>query len=107
MLPRAGDRVGNLKLDGLKINRRKMEKDLFALLETVIDEISFIKFLSTLEADWKKIGNDEWQNGTIGQFLEAAATWGMDSKDGLEFYKKPSNPWRRAADIMYMGKIFE
>jgi hypothetical protein len=84
-----------------------MEKGLFELLETVIDEISFIKFLSALESDWSGPGNSEWQNETIGQFLEAAASWGMDSKDGLESYKKPSNPWRRAAGIMYMGKIYE
>jgi len=98
-----------------------MANNLFALLDTVVDEDTFIEFLSALEADWnderekEKVkpsakfgpGANGWENGTIGNFLEAAGRWAIDSKDGLEFYRKPSNTWRRAADILYMGKIYE
>lgn len=98
-----------------------MGNKLLALLDTVEDELTFIEFLSALEADWNDEREKEkanpinkygpvangWENGSIGQFLEAAARWGIQSKNGLEFYKKPSNPWRRAADIIYMGRIYE
>jgi hypothetical protein len=52
-------------------------------------------------------GANGWENGSIGAFLGAAAGWGMASINGLRFYQKPDNPWRRAAQILYMGKIYE
>ncbi|MGN7411668.1 hypothetical protein [Paenibacillus sp. SAF-068] len=39
--------------------------------------------------------------------MEAAAEWGQVSVDGLIHYEKPDNPWKRCAQIMYMGKIYE
>jgi len=41
-----------------------------------------------------------WENGTIEAFLDAAAAWATASKNGLEFYRKPDNPWKRCADII-------
>ncbi|MDF5979909.1 hypothetical protein P4114_26210 [Pseudomonas aeruginosa] len=32
-----------------------------------------------------------WENGSIGGFLDAAATWGEDSCDGLPGYSRPEN----------------
>jgi hypothetical protein len=46
-------------------------------------------------------------NETIEAFLGAAAAWATGSKNGLEFYQKPSNPWRRCADLIYMGRVCE
>nr|WP_315481577.1 hypothetical protein [uncultured Undibacterium sp.] len=98
-----------------------MTKDLFELVNLVDSEESFIHFVACLSQDWydaerKEVdapsspygsGHNGWENGTIGSFLEAAATWADESKNGLEFYKKPDNPWHRAAEIVYMGKIYE
>lgn len=98
-----------------------MDKDLYELLDFVDSEESFVQFIERLSQDWydaerKEIetpsspygsGQNGWENGTIGSFLESAAAWAEASKNGLEFYKKPENPWRRAAEIVYMGKIYE
>ncbi|MBR7801600.1 DUF7660 family protein [Undibacterium fentianense] len=98
-----------------------MTKDLFELVNLVDSEESFIYFLGCIAQDWHDSERKEveapsslygpthngWENGTIGSYLEAAATWAEASKNGLEFYKKPDNPWRRAAEILYMGKIYE
>ncbi|MBF2973102.1 hypothetical protein HKT52_26525, partial [Pseudomonas aeruginosa] len=48
-----------------------------------------------------------WENGSIGGFLDAAATWGEDSRDGLPGYSRPENAWRRAAQLMLAGKFYE
>jgi hypothetical protein len=90
------------------------------MLEAVFDEQSFLKFLQALAADWED-GNHEsalphdgsatsWQNGTIGTYLESAASWGQESVDGLlplAAYQHPENSWQRAAQILYMGKVYE
>lgn len=98
-----------------------MNDELVKLRDGVVDEESFIHFLSALFADRKDevekekdnpsshygSGANGWENGTIEEFLEAATAWAEASKNGLEFYQKPSNPWKRCADILYMGKIYE
>jgi hypothetical protein len=103
-----------------------MSHELKRVLDAVCDEESFVCFLEALAADHadevakEKInpslpyspGANGWENGTIDAFLEAASEWGRASKDGLQFcgewvYEKPDNPWKRCADIIYMGKIYE
>lgn len=90
-------------------------------LERVQDERTFLHFLEALAADraaevreelaspssqWGP-GSRGWENTTIESFLGAALTWASASQGGLEFYSVPENPWRRCADIIYMGKIYE
>jgi hypothetical protein len=98
-----------------------MTVDLHKLADEVTDEKSFLAFLDALAADWgdeqaKEAktpsspygpGANGWEHGSIGAFLGAAAGWGAASINGLKFYQKPDNPWRRAAQILYMGKIYE
>jgi hypothetical protein len=98
-----------------------MTVDLSNMADEVCDEASFLAFLEALAADkedeqQKELakpdspygsGANGWENGTIDSFLEAAASWGVASINGLKFYKKPDNPWCRAAQILYMGKIYE
>jgi hypothetical protein len=98
-----------------------MTSSLETILESVIDEQSFLRFLQALAEDWNNEqehelanpsppygpGANGWENGTIGAYLDAAARWGEASVGGLEFYEKPDNPWRRSAEILYMGKIYE
>ena len=52
-------------------------------------------------------GANGWENGTVGAYLDAALRWGEASINGLAVYEKPTNPWERAAQILYMGKLYE
>jgi hypothetical protein len=95
--------------------------DLRALADEVSDEPSFVAFLSALSADWNDerskeavtpsspygAGANGWENGTIGDFLGAAAAWAEASQCGTPRYDPPSNPWRRCAHILLAGKFYE
>jgi hypothetical protein len=95
-----------------------MTAKLLDVLDSVIDEASFLRFLSALAADWEDERENEaispsspygpgangWENVTIGDFLYTAAAWGGTSPP---LYTKPDNPWRRVADILHAGKIIE
>jgi len=89
--------------------------------DEVVDESSFIRFMSALAEDWEDekrkeavspsspygAGANGWQNGTIGAFLERASAWAGSSQGGTPFYTSPSNPWRRCAQILVAGKLYE
>jgi hypothetical protein len=89
--------------------------------DAVHDEATFVEFLVALAADREDEvqkekmkpsspygpGANGWENGTIEAFLGAASAWAEASKAGLKYYVKPSNPWKRCADILYTGKIYE
>lgn len=80
--------------------------DLFQLVNNVQDESSFLQFMLALSRD-RQDRADEWQNDDIASFAESAARWGAASSEGLPFYEKPDNAWKRCAQILYMGKIYE
>jgi len=98
-----------------------MKPDLNALEDAVCDERSFITSLSALAADREDEVKDDgltpvspygpgshgWQNGTIKSFLGAAAAWAESSINGMPLYQKPENPWKRCAQIIMMGKLYE
>lgn len=87
------------------------DKTLAQHLDSVCDERTFMMFLASLAKGRRNSVNgsvvDVWQNETVEDFLECAYAWAEASKDGLVAYKKPENPWKRCADILYMGKIYE
>jgi|SRR6185437_867103 len=92
-------------------------------LEKVVDEQTFIEFVYALAADRAdKVekerkspsspygpGHNGWENGSIEDFLYASARWPTASVNGLPLVPKPKemNPWRRCADILAAGKIYE
>ncbi|TJY43074.1 hypothetical protein E5161_04035 [Cohnella pontilimi] len=82
-----------------------MKKTLFELVNDVTDEITFLNFINELHKD--RLENSDWENNSIESFLEAIHDWGKASINGLEFYEKPDNSWKRCAQILYMGKIYE
>ena len=98
-----------------------MSQEPFDALAKVVDEASFIEFLASLAADREdevakecespsspyEAGANGWENGTIEAFLDAAAAWGAESAKNPLGLPKPTNPWRRCADIIYAGKIYE
>ena len=83
--------------------------NLKTIINNVVDEEIFLDFIEHLYRDRVKYKNDpyKWQNDTIEDFLECAHAWGVVSKEGLEYYTKSDNPWKRCAEILYMGKIYE
>lgn len=103
------------------VRENEMKDKLIKALESVEDEESFIRFVAALGEDKAEETKEEnrnqystfgkgvngWENTKIEDFLEAAAEWAKDSQAGLEFYQKPENVWRRCADILYAGKIYE
>nr|WKF61891.1 hypothetical protein HUO10_006423 [Paraburkholderia busanensis] len=101
--------------------KEEMTGKLKSALDRVCDEKTFVEFLSQLSVDRMKEEEIEattpsspyssgvlgWQNGSIDSFLDAASRWAEESRDGLQLYAVPDNPWKRAADILMMGKLYE
>jgi hypothetical protein len=95
--------------------------DLQDQADAVTDESTFISFLAALAADREEAvskeavspakpyesGANGWENATIEAFLGAASAWATDSTKGLPQYEVPSNPWKRCAQILLMGKLYE
>lgn len=94
--------------------RPEAEKVVYEALDRVCDEKSFCEFLQVLCVDWfteQEIEKDlpgpkyrsgvlGWENGTIGDFLGAAAV-------GIYNLSDEPNIWKRAAHIIHHGKIYE
>lgn len=98
-----------------------MSKDLYQLADSVESEQDFLNFVQELMKDRNEEeqkekmnpsspygpGANGWRNESIVSFLDAAFAWGQASINGLEFYEKPTNPWKRAAHILHAGKFYE
>lgn len=98
-----------------------MKNKLINARDEVVDEATFCIFLRLLAEDrqeekdheamhgrkkWSE-GINGWQNTDLADYLFTADAWAEMSKEGMQFYKKPENPWRRVADILYAAKIYE
>jgi hypothetical protein len=95
-----------------------MPNQLELALKAVVDEVTFVSFLEELAADFSAdakeaaaagtspygAGPRGWQNGTVDQFLECAASWSTDAQGR---FRTSGNPWQRCAQILYMGKLYE
>ena len=95
--------------------------NLIEQLDAVSDEASLMKFIEALAEDLEDEikkekedpsspygeGANGWENRDLPSFLRASLAWFEDSKDGIEAYQNPDNPWKRIADILYCGKIYE
>ena len=98
-----------------------MSLDLYELLDAVKDEATFLAFANALRRD--RIdeetaelaspsspygpGANGWENQTIGDFLGGAIAWAESTNVGLTQGLDPSNPWKRFADFLYCGKMYE
>jgi hypothetical protein len=94
--------------------RKEAEQRLYEVLDQVHDEKTFCEFLNALSHDWYQEQEIEratpsgpyspgalgWENGTIGAFLDAASV-------GLYGRSEETNPWKRAAHIIWLGKIYK
>ena len=85
-----------------------MSKQLHELIESVVDEETFVAFLLAMSEDYSLTGSIDsslgWQSNSIDTLLESAAAWATDTHSSAY----PSqNPWRRCAEIMWAGKHYE
>ena len=97
------------------------DDELSDALKAVHDEESFLQFLLALRDDREASIEQEkatpsspygpdargWENTTIERFFDTAVRWARDSVNGNPFYKRPGNPWRRCADILFAAKGYE
>jgi hypothetical protein len=95
--------------------------DLISEAEKVTDELSFLRLLLRMATDWEderrkelstpslpySAGRNSWENGSIGQFLEAAAAWAEVSSRTANVGSEVSDAWRRAARIIVAGAFYE
>lgn len=100
-----------------------MEKytDLIDLLDTVNDEDSFLDFLDAMAEEFAKSqaveakvpsppfsqGAMGWENSRIDTFLDAAIRGAEQTAKLPDWKNKDDNVWRRCAEIIYFGKVYE
>jgi hypothetical protein len=97
-----------------------MSDELHGLLEAVHDRASFVAFVKALANDRRAEialeleapsssygpGAGGWENVTIEDYLESAASWAEDCQHlGTQFPEEPS--WATFARFLYLGKIYE
>lgn len=91
------------------------EDAVFALIEGVSDEASFLRFVRGLAALRQPVDvlgaesgvRDAWANHSISEFLLAAAAWAKDSKFGDRPGPAPKNDWQAFALFLWAGKSYE
>ena len=97
-----------------------MEDPVFGRLRSVKDADSFIAFLDALRHDSPDPGQvaqtdgldaymtgvSGWMNTSIPDFLEAAIAGARDNHIGTDA-QTAAQAWRAAAEIIYLGKIYE
>lgn len=93
-----------------------MTDQLFATLQAVSDEASFLAFARALQADREEADGasstfdgfqGEWANNSIAAFIEGAVAWAEDSDFGLRPGPKDSNPWALFAAFLWAGRGYE
>jgi hypothetical protein len=93
-----------------------MSQLLFASLEGVVNEETFLAFVEALAADRIAAGRmpvtadghqGEWANQSIDSFLDASRSWAEDSGFGSRPGPKPQNPWRLFASFLWAGRGYE
>lgn len=82
----------------------------------VFDEVSFIEFLEALSFDKQVEDTNElfepadihhstgWEHEDIASYLSASAAWAKSSIGDSSLTLKESNPWKRVAEILLVGK---
>ncbi|MGY3451338.1 DUF7660 family protein [Bradyrhizobium sp. USDA 4353] len=95
--------------------------ELIARWEAVTDANSFLAFVHALVADRVSAVESEkvqpsspwgpdaggWENTRIETYLEAAAAWAASTDFGIAQGIAADNLWRRFAQFLFIGKIYE
>lgn len=94
--------------------------ELHELLEAVRDQATFRDFAIALKDDFIDSSEQEklspsspygnaangWANITIDHFLDGGIAGALDDR-GSEGGTEPNNLWRRFAEFLYCGKVYE
>lgn len=91
--------------------------ELHEMLERVDGPEPFLEFVRALCADREAEvgqpidlsgrGANGWENHTIEDFLNAALAWGESTNMGETQDMAHESPWKRCADFLWCGKIYE
>ena len=93
-----------------------MKDPLFAALNDVHDETSFLVFARALLIDRQAVERmplsldgfrHQWANDSIAAFIEGAVAWSEDSDFGAGPGPKASNPWALFAAFLWAGRGYE
>ena len=71
-------------------------------VRSVHDKASFLRFVAALRADFDA-HPDEWENGGIPDYLFAIERW----TEAWRKFEKSPNPWRHAAELLWVGRVYE
>lgn len=89
---------------------------LFASLEAVVDETTFLAFIAIFTQDRAAAESlpisvdgrqGEWANQSILAFLEAGHAWAEDSGFGQRPGPPSHNPWQLFASFLWAGRGYE
>lgn len=73
------------------------------LVATVRDKETFLLFLDALRSELRAAkSEDDWLNTHLDDYLEAMGGWVLDSRDPAD-----GNPWKHAADLLLIARIYE
>jgi len=92
----------------LTIACRSLEMELHEQARTVRTREVFVRFVEALARNFEECP-DEWENPTVGQFLEALGRWTEDM-DG--YYRNVNRPiprepsWQLLADMLMAARIY-
>lgn len=90
------------------LNQVESEESLLSFVDALIeDRASAVMGEKDRPARPYGPGARGWENTSIEAFLEAACAWARASKSGLSQGRAGCNPWRRFAEFLYAGKIYE
>lgn len=93
-----------------------MTDQVFAALQSVKDEESFLAFARALRTDRESSNGasltpdgfqGEWANHSISDFIERAVAWAEDSDFGARPGPKPANTWTLFAAFLWAGRGYE
>ena len=76
--------------------------DVYDEMLRVSDKNSLARFLDALAEDLEN-NSDEWQNVSLGDYLEAIAAWIDDSTENTI----PDMDFNTTAKLFFIGKIYE
>jgi hypothetical protein len=97
------------------------DNEMMTRLEAVTDAASFLAFVHALVADRESAVQREgaqpnspwgpdaggWENTRIETYLEAAAAWAESTDFGVSQGLNANNLWRRFAQFLSAGKVYE
>ncbi len=82
-----------------------MSEHPFDKIESIEEKSDLIEFLKLLEEDYKS-NQDDWENITIGDYLESIRAWLNDSDEAM-IDSEGSHSLKACAQLFYVGKIYE